>query len=110
MKSKDIDMSHGATLKKEGSRAAEPSSVTKRDSGGRLDFEPSPTVTQRKSYRLPDVTGLDDTLNGTLVDYLLCRGIDPKVAIRAGVRGARRTFGGLERDCLAFCYNEAGAR
>ena len=108
MKSKDIDMSHGATLKKEGSRASEPSSVTKRDSGGRLDFEPSLTATQRKSYRLPDVTGLDDTLNGTLVDYLLCRGIDPKVAIRAGVRGARRTFGGLERDCLAFCYNEAG--
>lgn len=130
MKPKDDTPSRGAVLRKEESAAAEPGGAAKgdttagtsktvtpmqesgdrakRDGGGGLHSEPTPHATQRRTFRTPDVSGLADTLNGTLVDYLLRRGIDPKVALRAGVRGAKRSFGGLERDCLAFCYNEAG--
>ena len=60
---------------------------------------------QKKSYRKPDTSKLTP-LDGVAFEYLLKRKIRPQTAAKAGVRSARRTVGGVERQCLAFVYYE----
>ena len=60
---------------------------------------------QKKNFKLPN-TGRLTQLDGVAIDYLLRRKIHPTTAFKAGVRSARRTFHGVERQCLAFTYCE----
>lgn len=60
---------------------------------------------QKKNFKQPDTSKLMP-LDGVAIDYLLRRKIRPQTAFKAGVRSARRTFGGTERQCLAFTFCE----
>ena len=60
---------------------------------------------QKRQWKLPDTSRLRP-LDGIAIDYLLHRGIQPETARAVGVCSATRSFGGVERSCLAFTYRE----
>ena len=60
---------------------------------------------QKQRWKLPDTTRLRP-LDAIAIDYLVRRGIRPETARAAGVCSATRSFGGVERSCLAFTFRE----
>uniref|UniRef100_UPI0012DBEE3C toprim domain-containing protein n=1 Tax=Segatella paludivivens TaxID=185294 RepID=UPI0012DBEE3C len=61
---------------------------------------------KKKAFKRPSQQGLEKAYNGTLVDYVLKRGLDPQVCLSHGIFMAKRKFSGIERDCLAFAFYE----
>lgn len=61
---------------------------------------------KKKNYKRPSEQGLEKAYNGTLVDYVLKRGLDPQQCLSHGIFMAKRKFSGIERDCLAFAFYE----
>lgn len=61
---------------------------------------------KKKAYKRPSLQGLEKAYNGTLVDYVLKRGLDPQQCLSHGIFMAKRKFSGIERDCLAFAFYE----